>query len=180
MAAVLELRAATGEDLPAIAALYDHYVQHCACTFDTEPPSTAYWQSWLAEHRGAYAVIVAIRDGGLVGWGSLSKWSKRCAYRFSVEDSVYVQPQCQGQGIGKAILGELIRQARLHGHRNIIAQIADGQPASEALHSGAGFKQVGHLDQVGYKFGRWVGVGIWQLQLDEGRAADGSQCCAQT
>jgi len=173
MSMAFELRAATKSDLAAIAGIYAHYVQNSACTFDTEAPSAAYWADWLSEHGGTCPVIVAVRGDQVVGWGSLSKWNKRCAYRFSLEDSVYVRPDRHGQGIGKALLTELIRLAREHGHRNIIAQIADGQPVSEALHEKLGFKRVGHLTDVGNKFGRWIGVGIWQLQLSESQATGG-------
>ena len=173
----VELRAATKGDLAAIAEIYAYYVEHNTCTFDTEAPSAAYWADWLREHGGASPVIVATRGAQVVGWGSLSKWNKRCAYRFSLEDSVYVRPECHGQGIGKALLTELIRLAREQGHRNIIAQIADGQPVSEALHEKLGFKRVGHLVDVGNKFGRWIGVGIWQLRLSESGATDSGRGC---
>lgn len=177
MAMSIQIRSAAASDLPSIAALYEHYVRTCTCTFDTEPPPGAYWDGWLAEHGEGYPAIVAFAGDQFVGWGSLSRWNKRCAYRFSVEDSVYVQPQCHGQGIGRTILAELIALARTHGHRNIIAQIADGQPASDALHAGLGFRRVGRLDEVGCKFGRWIGVGIWQLQLQPRDAShDGSAC----
>jgi len=159
------LRTATKNDLPAIAAMYAHYVRTSACTFDVEPPPEEYWEEWLTEHDEGHPVIVAFRENEFVGWGSLSRWNKRCAYQFSVEDSVYVKEECHGQGIGRAILTELISLARRHGHRNIIAQIADGQPASDALHASLGFRRVGHLDEVGCKFDRRIGVGIWQLQL---------------
>jgi L-amino acid N-acyltransferase len=177
MRMAFELRAATKRDLSAIADIYAHYVHHSTCTFDTETPSVAYWADWLNEHGGANPAIVVVQGDQVVGWGSLSKWNKRCAYRFSLEDSVYVRPECQYQGVGKAILVELIRQARECGHRNIIAQIADGQPASEALHEKLGFRRVGHLTDVGNKFGHWIGVGIWQLQLNESRATDGGPTC---
>lgn len=165
MAALVSIRPALASDLPEIAAMYAHYVRTSTCTFDTEAPSEAYWADWMAEHGEGYPAVVALRQGQFVGWGSLSKWNRRCAYRFSVEDSVYVKPECHGHGIGGAVLGELITLARRHGHRSIIAQIADGHPASDALHSRFGFCRVGHLDQVGCKFDRWIGVGIWQLQL---------------
>jgi L-amino acid N-acyltransferase len=176
---VVELRAATKADLPAIAAIYTHYVEHSTCTFDTESPSAAYWADWLNEHGGAYPVLVAVRGEEVVGWGSLSKWNKRCAYRFSVEDSIYVRPECQRQGIGMAILVELIRLARESGHRSLIAQIAADQPASDALHAKLGFKRMGHLVEVGYKFGRWIDVGIWQMQLSESAECGGRTTCGQ-
>jgi phosphinothricin acetyltransferase len=98
--------------------------------------------------------------------GTLSRWNSRCAYRRSVEDSVYVHPEQHRRGVGAALLGALVEAARQHGHRNVIAQIADHQPASERLHERFGFRRVGCLERVGHKFDRWIDVVIWQLRLD--------------
>jgi phosphinothricin acetyltransferase len=161
----LELRLVTPADLASVAAIYDHYVEHSVCTFATEPTSIAYWHDWLDEHTGAHPAIVAAREGTIVGWGSLSTWNSRCAYRHTVEDSVYVHAGCHGQGIGRAILSRLVELARDLRHRSVIAQIADHQPASEGLHASLGFQEAGCLRNVGFKFDRWVDVVLWQLEL---------------
>ena len=165
MAEALTIRPVAPGDLAAAGAIYNHYVLNSVCTFAEQPEDGAYWQDWLAEHRGPHPAIVAVRDGGIVGWGTLSPWNVRCAYRHSVEDSVYVAHEHLGQGIGRALLGELIDLARRCGHRNVIAQIADHQAASEALHRRFGFEPVGCLLGVGFKFYRWIDVAIWQLKL---------------
>lgn len=161
----LSIRPASAGDLPAIAALYDHYITHSTCTFAETPEDEVYWRDWLAAHVGPLPAIVAIHHSAVVGWGCLSRWQTRCAYRFSVEGSVYVAPEHFRQGIGAAILDALISLARRHGYHSIIAQIADHQRASEALHSGRGFRRVGCLEGVGFKFDRWIDVTLWQLSL---------------
>lgn len=162
----MEIRIATPEDVPAVSEIYNHYVMTSTCTFATEPEGPAYWEAWLAEHVGAHPAIVAVDAGRVVGWATLSRWNNRCAYRHSAEDSVYVRPECHQQGIGRALLASLIDRARTHGHRNVIAQIADHQPASEKLHAALGFQEIGCLQRIGYKFDRWIDVAIWQLRLD--------------
>lgn len=160
------LRAVTAADIPAVSEIYNYYVQHATCTFATEPEGDAYWHDWLAGHVGAHPAIVAVDGGEVVGWGSLSRWNNRCAYRFSVEDSVYIRNDRHHRGLGRAILTELVTLARTHEHRNIVAQIADHQPASEKLHAALGFRKVGVLETIGFKFDRWIDVAIWQLRLD--------------
>ena len=175
----LILRPAARADLSAIADIYNHYVAHSTCTFATEPETTAYWKAWLDEHTGPHPAIVAVDGPRVVGWGTLSRWNTRCAYRFSVEDSVYVLDAMRGRGIGRDILAELIRLADGLGHHSIVAQISDRQPASERLHSQLGFRRVGHLEEVGFKFDRWIDVSIWQHLLPQGRDedhADDPQC----
>ncbi len=168
----MNIRPITRADLPAAAEIYNHYVRTATCTFATEPEGDAYWQAWFTEHAGAHPAIVAVEEGRVVGWGTLSRWNSRCAYRHSVEDSVYVRSGLHGRGIGRALLGELLSLARQHGHRNIIAQIADHQAASERLHERAGFRRVGCLERVGFKFDRWIDVVIWQIQIPSADRSD--------
>lgn len=164
----LILRPVERDDLPAVRAIYDHYVLNTTCTFETEPRDEDSWLDWMVEHEGTHPAIVALRGGDILGWGSLSLWKNRCAYRYTVENSVYVHPEKHREGVGQAVLRRLIELAREHGHRGIIAQIADHQAASEALHQSEGFRRVGCLERVGFKFGRWIDVVIWQLTLDNG------------
>lgn len=161
----ITMRPAIAADLPAIGDIYNYYVAHSSCTFDTEPRTAECWREWLAEHAGVTPAIVAVDGGGVVGWASLSRWNNRCAYRFSVEDSVYVREGLHRRGIGGALLEQLIRLARQHGHRSIVAQIAGDQAPSEALHERFGFRRVGCLEKIGYKFDRWIDVSLWQLRL---------------
>jgi len=161
----ITLRPAKQADLPAVSAIYNHYVRHSVCTFAIDPPDRMYWDDWLNEHQGPCPAIVAERENKIVGWGTLSRWNSRCAYRRTVEDSVYVADDCRGQGVGRALLGELLRLAEAQDHRTVIAQIADHQPASEALHESFGFRRVGCLEGVGFKFDRWIDVVLYQKEL---------------
>ncbi|MCA9256259.1 MAG: N-acetyltransferase [Phycisphaerales bacterium] len=161
----IQTRFATPADLQAIAAIYAHYVEHSVATFATTPPSDVEWRGWLDSHFGPHPAIVATLDDRVVGWGSLSNWNKRCAYRSTVEDSVYVHADLHRRGIGRMVLARLIELAGALGHRVVIGQIADHQVASERLHEAFGFRRVGLLEGVGHKFDRWIDVAIFQLTL---------------
>ena len=161
----LTIRPVCRDDLPAVGSIYNHYVRHSTCTFAETPEEAAYWQDWFAEHTGPHPAIVAVRGDKVVGWGTLSRWNSRCAYRHTVEDSVYVAPDAVGRGVGRAILGELVALAKHHDHWHVIAQYADHQPASEALHRAFGFQTIGCLRGVGFKFNRRIDVTIMQLML---------------
>jgi len=162
----VSIRRMTEADLPAVAAIYAHYVAHHTCTFAETPPTEAEWREFLDAHSGRFAAIVATSADRVIGWGSLSQWNQRCAYRYTVENSVYVHPDFHRRGAGRALLGRLIELAHGAGIRHLIAQIADHQAASERLHEAFGFRRVGCLERVGFKFGRTVDVVIWQLSLD--------------
>jgi L-amino acid N-acyltransferase len=172
----ITIRPATAADLLVIGEIYNHYVLHSTCTFDAEPRPAEKWRDWLAEHTGTTPAIVAVEGSAVVAWGSLSKWNNRCAYRHSVEDSVYVREGLHRRGIGRALLGELIRLARNHQHRSIVAQIAGDQAPSEALHERFGFRRVGCLEQIGYKFDHWIDVSLWQLRLSYDGDAQFTHC----
>ncbi len=122
-------------------------------------------QQWFERHDEKHPVIVAELEGEIVGWGSLSPYHPRSAYRHTVENSVYVHHRFQRRQIGSRLLQDLIRRARGLEHRAIIALIDANQPASLALHARFGFEKVGHLKQVGFKFGRWLDVTYLELLL---------------
>ena len=161
----LEIRPAVAGDLPAMNAIYNHYVAVSTATYQTRPTTARERTTWFARHDGLQPVIVAVRDETVVGWGSLSLFHQREAYRNTVEDSIYVHHSQQRLGIGRALLMELIQQARLIGHHTIVGLIDQEQSASIVLHEQVGFTRVGHLHEVGYKFGRWLDVIYMQLML---------------
>ncbi|HXR04196.1 MAG TPA: GNAT family N-acetyltransferase [Verrucomicrobiae bacterium] len=162
----ITVRPATESDLAAINDIYNHYVHHSTCTYQEEPESLDGRRQWFRHHGDKHPVIAAEAGGHVVGWGSLSAYHARSAYRRTVENSVYVHHQHHRRGIGSLLLQELIVRARSLGHHAIIAGIDADQPASVALHTKFHFKQVGRLEQVGFKFGRWLDVVYMELVLD--------------
>ena len=161
----LILRLATPADLQAINAIYNHCVLHSTCTYQTEPETAADRASWFAHHGPSHPVTVVERGAQVVGWGSLSRFHARSAYARTVEDSVYVHHDHYRQGIGRAILADLIERAKAAGHHTIIAGIDAEQTASAALHQDAGFTKVALLSEVGFKFDRWLDVIYMQRML---------------
>jgi L-amino acid N-acyltransferase YncA len=161
----LEIRPAVTADLAAINEIYNHYVGSSTATYQTRPMSLQERAAWFARHDGLQPVLVAERNGTIVGWASLGEFHKREAYRNTVESSVYVRHDQRRLGIGKALLADLIHQARIIGHHTIVALIDSEQSASVVLHEHAGFARVGRLHQVGYKFGRWLDVIYMQMML---------------
>lgn len=161
----LHIRPATADDLPAVNAIYNHYVLHSTCTYQEEPSTGEERVAWFAAHGPNYPVTVAESDGVVIGWGSLSRFHPRSAYRWTVENSVYVRHDLHRQGIGRLLLADLIERSKSCGHHSIIALIDADQAASVALHRAFGFEQAAHLKQVGFKFGRWLDVVYLQRML---------------
>lgn len=160
-----EIRPATESDLVAINDIYNHYVLHSTSTYQEEPELLDDRRHWFSHHGDKHPVIVAEANGQVVGWGSLSAYHPRSAYRYTVENSIYIHHDHHRQGIGSRLLEDLILRARRLGHRVIIAGIDGEQAASVALHTKFHFEKAGHLRQVGFKFGRWLDVMYMELNL---------------
>jgi phosphinothricin acetyltransferase len=161
----MDIRDATGDDLPAIDDIYHHFVRTSTCTFQLEPGTPEERAAWLAAHGSAHPATVAVDGGEVVGWGSLSRYHARAAYRFTVESSVYVRADRHGRGIGRALLVDLIERAVRAGHHAILASITAEQEPSIGLHRSLGFVEVGRFREIGYKFGRWLDVVYLQRTL---------------
>ncbi len=162
------VRDARDSDLPAIFEIYDHEVLHGTATFDTQPKTPEQRREWFeSSPRERYRVLVAEVDGRIVGWARLYPWSPRRAYDRTAEDAVYIHPDHRGQGLGRALLAELLEHARRAGLGTLVARIADGNPASLGLHVRMGFEPVGVMRRVGEKFGRILDVHLLQAHLDE-------------
>ena len=162
------IRPATEADLPGIFAIYDHEVLHGTATFDTEPKTAAGRLEWLRDDgNGRYPILVAESGGAVAGWARLYAWSNRCAYARAAENAVYVSRDHRGQGVGRALLGELIRQAPGRGVHVLLARIVEGNPASLALHEALGYQTIGVMRGVGEKFGRVLDVRLMDRQLGQ-------------
>jgi phosphinothricin acetyltransferase len=162
---LVEIRLAQVRDAEAIRQIYNAEVMRSTVTFDLVPRSLAEQQAWLEARSGAHAVIVSVIDGEVVGFGSLSPYRDRPAYSTSVEDSVYVRDDQRGNGVGRALLEELLKLATQHGFHTVLARIVGGHEASIALHRSLGFEVVGTEREVGRKFGRWLDVMVMQRML---------------
>jgi L-amino acid N-acyltransferase len=159
------IRLANSADLAAINEIYNYYVLNSTCTYQETLEPMEGRRGWFEKHGDRHPITVAEIDGRIVGWGSLSAYHARSAYRNTVENSVYVHHEFHRRGVGGAILGDLIARAKSIGHHAIIAGIDAEQGASVALHRKFGFEHVGHLKQVGFKFGRWLDVIYMELLL---------------
>jgi L-amino acid N-acyltransferase len=152
------VRLAEAADAEATRAIYNVEVAESTVTFDLVPRSLQQQRAWLAAHGGAHPAVVAVNDGEVLGFGSISEYRDRPAYATTVEDSVYVRRDQRGAGVGRLILDELLRLAMTHGFHAVIARIVGDHEASIALHRACGFEMVGVEREVGRKFGQWLDV----------------------
>lgn len=171
--APLVVRAADPRDVPAIAAIYAPHVLNGLASFEIEPPGEPEIARRLAEVRArGLPCLVAEADGRVVGYAYAAPYRARPAYRYTVEDSVYVAQDCSGRGIGRRLLERLVSESAATGARQMVAVIGDSaNRASIALHAGCGFARVGLLPAVGFKLGRWVDSVLMQRALGAGAAA---------
>lgn len=168
----MSVRLATLDDAEPVRTIYNREVTGSTVTFDLVPRTLDDQRAWLAAHAGAHPAVVAVRDDEVVGFGSLSPYRDRPAYATTVEDSVYVDPMARGKGVGRLLLGELVRLAGLHGFHSVMARVVGDHQASIALHRACGFELVGVEREVGRKFGRWLDVVLLQHMLAGGNAAN--------
>jgi phosphinothricin acetyltransferase len=162
----MDVRDATGADLPAILDIYNQAVLRSTATADLEPQTLEVRRGWMRDRLAdGLPVIVAESGGDILGWAALSRYNPRPGYRFTVENSVYVHHEQRGRGVGRVLLDELVARARGLGMRAILAKIDSGNDASLKLHGRAGFVKVGQLPGVIYKFDQWLDVSILQLHI---------------
>jgi L-amino acid N-acyltransferase YncA len=168
-----EVRAAVAADAEQIAAIFAHYVATSVATFEEAAPAAADWRRRLDDLTALnlpFLVAETAGDAAISGFAYASPWRPKPAYRYTVEDTVYLSPGCTGRGIGTTLLGALLAGCAAAGARQVIAVIADtGNPASAALHGRLGFADVGVLPNVGFKFGRWVDTLLMQKDLGAAR-----------
>jgi len=166
----LLIRPAAPADIPAITRIYAHAVAHGTASFEIDAPDQAEMtQRQRALIDGGFPYIAAELDGTLLGYAYAGHYRTRPAYRFTVEDSIYVDPEAQRRGVGRALLDHLIGESTRLGFRQMIAIIGDSeQTPSVELHRAAGFRIIGALESVGYKFGRWLDCVMMQRALGPG------------
>ncbi|MEO8154598.1 MAG: arsinothricin resistance N-acetyltransferase ArsN1 family B [Rhizobacter sp.] len=160
------IRPAIANDADAIARIYNHYIVNTTITFEEQPVSAQQMAERIGDAQSASLPwLVAEQAGELVGYAYASKWRVRSAYRFSVETTVYLQSGAAGQGLGSLLYQALFAALKERGVHVIIGGIALPNPGSVALHEKCGLKKVAHFEEVGFKFGKWVDVGYWQMTL---------------
>ena len=165
------IRPVKTSDIPAITRIYAHAVEHGTSSFELTPPDEAEMTRRMNELvSGNFPYLVAEIDGALAGYAYAGLYRTRPAYRFTVEDSVYVAPDRHRHGIGRALLCALIDAAQVRGFRQMIAVIGDSpnQPSSIGLHEAVGFRHVGILQDVGFKHRGWRDTLLMQRALGEG------------
>lgn len=162
----MNIRAAETKDLPGILAITNHAILHTTAIYEYAVRSPEFIEQWFKQKQAEnMPVLVYELNNQAVGYGTYGIFRPRAAYQFSVEHSVYVHPDYQGQGIGKQLLAALINKARSEGYHTMIAGIDAANEQSCALHQKFGFSEVGRLREVGYKFDTWLDLVFMQLLL---------------
>lgn len=162
------IRDATEADCAAIAAIYNHAVAHTTAVFSDQVVDAANRIAWRADRLAqGFPVLVAEEAGAILGYASYGPFRSFPGYRETAEHSVYVAPEAQGRGLGRALMVAVIDRARAQGLHILVGGIEAENRASLRLHEALGFVQTGRLPQVGQKFGRWLDLAFMQLRLDE-------------
>lgn len=174
MSLPLLIRPSAEADLPAITRIYGHAVQHGTGTFELDVPDEAEMARRRADVLGkGLPWLVAERDGAVLGYAYANHFRPRRAYRFCLEDSIYLDEGARGQGVGRLLLAELLAQCEARGARQMLAVIGDSANAgSVGVHRACGFEDAGVLKAAGWKFGRWLDVVLMQRGLGEGDATE--------
>ncbi|WP_374007619.1 N-acetyltransferase family protein [Leifsonia sp. LS-T14] len=162
------LREARPEDLPHIREIYNHYVANSTVTFDEDAMTLREWKSKYAylKKLGMPFIVAESPAGQILGYALVQPWKQKRAYRFTVENSIYLGAASTGKGLGPVLMQELIDRSKAAGLKEIIAVIADkGAEASIKMHENFGFTEIGRMGRVGYKFDRWLGTVLMQKSL---------------
>lgn len=160
------IRPITPGDAEAIARIYNHYILNTTITFEEQAVSVQEMAERITEiEAAALPWLVAEEAGQVLGYAYASKWKGRCAYRHSVESTVYLEPHAAGMGHGTRLYEQLFALLRARGVHVVIGGIALPNAASIALHEKLGMRQAGRFNEVGFKFEQWIDVGYWQMIL---------------
>lgn len=163
---MVKIRTAVLEDLSEILAIYNEAVRTTTATFDLVEQTLEERFKWFSNYGDKYPLIVADYDKKIIGYCSLSPFNKKAAYEKTVELSIYLSRDHHGAGVGSLLMEEIITQSKKYGFHTIIGGITTGNERSVRLHEKFGFNHVGHLREVGFKFGEWQNVDYYQLLLD--------------
>lgn len=159
------IRPATAADASRIAGIYNHHIRETVVTFEEQPVADAEMARRITETTAEYPWFVSEVDGSVAGYACASSWKRRSAYRYAVESTIYLAPDFHRRGLGFELYSALITEMRSRGFHCAIGGVSLPNPASVALHEKLGYKHIGKFREVGWKFGKWVDVGYWQLVL---------------
>ena len=162
----IRLRTASAQDAGAILDIYRPIVLRTAISFEFDPPTIQEMERRIVAVTARYPWIVATASGAIAGYAYATEFRKREAYDFTAESTVYVHPDQQGRGVGRALMTELANQLHKRGFRTLVAGVALPNGASQALHSSLGFVRAGTIPRAGRKFDRWHDIEFWTLDLD--------------
>ena len=166
MPTAFTIRAARPDDAAALAQIYSGYIRDTVISFEEAELSVAQMAERVADVGARWAWLVVEREGEVLGYAYANTWKTRSAYNHTVETTIYLRPDCGGQGLGRALytaLFEALQPLQVHA---MLACIALPNDASVALHERMGFEKIGHFSEVGRKFGRWLDVGYWRRNGD--------------
>jgi L-amino acid N-acyltransferase YncA len=175
----VHLRDIAVSDLDAVTAIYREAVLSGVASYEIAAPEREEMAARLSAITGqGYPYIAAVgEDGGLLGYAYASAFRTRPAYRWMVEDSIYLAPESRGRGIGKQLLSELVSRCVALGFRQMVAVIGGAHPASIALHQALGFSEIGRMTGSGFKQGRWLDTMLMQRELGDGNSTDPDPAC---
>lgn len=160
------IRPATPSDIPRITAIYAHYVANATATFELTAPTESEMLERLVRLTAAgFPYLVTTQNQEVIGYAYAGPYRPRPAYRFTVEDTIYLAPEAAGRGLGTQLLGELIAQCQSLGYKQMVAVIGGATESSQRLHARLGFHEAGRLSNVGYKFDRWLDTLLMQRAL---------------
>ena len=161
----MQIRSCTPQDIPAICAIYNYYIEHTVITFEEIPVTVAQMQERIETIMQTYPWLVCEVEGEIAGYAYASKWKDRSAYKHTAEVTVYLHHEKTKGGIGSALYTELIAQLKQRGMHILLACIASPNAGSEKIHERFGFTKAAHFPEVGFKFNRWIDIGYWQKRL---------------
>jgi phosphinothricin acetyltransferase len=161
------IRPVRSADAAAICGIYNYYVENTVITFDEAPVDAESMKDHLGKITARFPWFVWEEEGEIVGYAYLHQWKERRAYRFAVEDSIYIKQGFQGRGMGKKLLARLLEEVKKIDIHTAVAGITIPNEKSIGLHEKFGFKKIAQFPEIGYKLGKWLDVGYWELILPQ-------------
>jgi len=152
-------------DAEEITAIYNHYIENTIITFEEEPITIDEMASRIETISSQYPYLVYEENGKVVGYAYATQWKTRSAYRYSAENTIYLHPDAKGKGIGSVLFQKFLMEIKNTNLHVLVGGIALPNAASVALHEKFGFKKIGQFEEIGFKFGKWIDVGYWELKL---------------